>query len=204
MPDAPGAEQAAGGIHHIVRGHARRFVQDYDSVVFGRLFFHALRISQNRGGTVYSLRTVGPIILRCAAQYRAAQCAIRSIIMTHRRGIRSRYYATKHYYARNRKRGLRKIARGITFVPERIATLARLLKEKIVRAIDEIDELNDRTHLLSLNARIEAARAGGESGAAFGVVASAIKNLSEKSSQVANTMASETQSSIVQVAVNQF
>ncbi len=80
--------------------------------------------------------------------------------------------------------------------PERIALLTRLLTEKISNAINEIDEINDRTHLLSLNARIESARAGGEAGAAFGVVASAIKGLSEKSSQVAIQMASETQTAI--------
>ena len=85
---------------------------------------------------------------------------------------------------------------GSQFAPERIALLARLLTEKMSKAIDEIDEINDRTHLLSLNARIESARAGGEAGAAFGVVASAIKGLSEKSSQVAIQMASETQTAI--------
>ena len=85
---------------------------------------------------------------------------------------------------------------GSHFAPERIALLARLLTEKMSKAIDEIDEINDRTHLLSLNARIESARAGGEAGAAFGVVASAIKGLSEKSSQVATQMANETQTAI--------
>ena len=89
-----------------------------------------------------------------------------------------------------------KAPEGSHFAPARIAMLARLLTEKMSKAIDEIDEINDRTHLLSLNARIESARAGGESGAAFGVVASAIKGLSEKSSQVATQMANETQTAI--------
>lgn len=88
---------------------------------------------------------------------------------------------------------------GAHFAPERIALLARLLTEKMSKAIEEIDEINDRTHLLSLNARIESARAGGEAGAAFGVVASAIKGLSEKSSQVAIQMANETQTAIAEL-----
>ena len=55
----------------------------------------------------------------------------------------------------------------------RIAALTGTLITKMTKAIEEISEINDYTHILSLNARIEAARAGGESGAAFGVVAQA-------------------------------
>ena len=86
--------------------------------------------------------------------------------------------------------------KGNNFAPERIAALTQILTEKISNAINEIDEINDRTHLLSLNARIESARAGGEAGAAFGIVASAIKGLSEKSSLVATQMANETQTAL--------
>lgn len=82
------------------------------------------------------------------------------------------------------------------FSPERIAELAHLLTIRMNHALAEITQVNDRTHLLSLNARIEAARAGGETGAAFGVVASAIKDLSERTSVVAGKMARETQEAI--------
>ncbi|BDI32929.1 methyl-accepting chemotaxis protein [Capsulimonas corticalis] len=76
--------------------------------------------------------------------------------------------------------------------PERIADLADSLVGKMSRASTEISRINDRTRLLSLNAQIEAARAGGPTGAAFGVVASAMQDLSDKTSQVAGAMATET------------
>ena len=77
--------------------------------------------------------------------------------------------------------------------PERIAEMADALVQKMKQATNEICHINDRTHLLSLNARIEAARAGGTVGAAFGVVASAMSNLSEKTAHVADNMAAETE-----------
>lgn len=80
--------------------------------------------------------------------------------------------------------------------PERISELANLLMVKMDAAIRDICNINDQTHLLSLNARIEAARAGGAAGAAFGVVASAIQELSAKTAVVATNMASETRSAI--------
>ena len=76
--------------------------------------------------------------------------------------------------------------------PERIAELADSLVGRMSQASAEIGKINDRTRLLSLNAQIEAARAGGATGAAFGVVASAMKGLSDKTSVVADTMAQET------------
>ena len=76
--------------------------------------------------------------------------------------------------------------------PERIAELADSLVGRMTQASGEISKINDRTRLLSLNAQIEAARAGGATGAAFGVVASAMKGLSDKTSLVADTMARET------------
>ncbi len=80
--------------------------------------------------------------------------------------------------------------------PERIAELAGILTVRMRNAIRVISKINDRTHLLSLNARIEAARAGGEAGEAFGVVASAIKDLSAQTATAAQKMASETQEAI--------
>jgi hypothetical protein len=62
-------------------------------------------------------------------------------------------------------------------------------------AIDEIREINENAKLLSLNARIESARAG-TSGAAFGVVAQEMQALSGKTAAVADDMAQKTSASI--------
>jgi hypothetical protein len=74
--------------------------------------------------------------------------------------------------------------------------LADLLAAQVRRATEDIAKINDRTRLLSFNARIEAARAGGSAALAFGVVASAIRDLSEKTSVVADGMASDTRDAI--------
>lgn len=58
-------------------------------------------------------------------------------------------------------------------------------------AIGEIHSVNAETKVLSLNARIEAARAG-QHGAAFSVVAEEIQGLSQKTSGIADGMASRT------------
>jgi hypothetical protein len=69
------------------------------------------------------------------------------------------------------------------------------LAEMLTTAIDEINEINANTRMLALNARIEAARAG-EAGAAFSVVAGEVQSLSEKTSGVANELATKTRDSI--------
>lgn len=76
--------------------------------------------------------------------------------------------------------------------PERIALLSTEMAEKVGKAITEIGDVNDTARLLSFNAQIEAARAGGSSGAAFAVVATAMQELSGKTADVAKRMASET------------
>lgn len=54
-------------------------------------------------------------------------------------------------------------------------------------AIVEINDINDNTQLLALNARIEAARAG-SAGAAFSVVAEEMQALGKKTSDIANDL----------------
>lgn len=76
-----------------------------------------------------------------------------------------------------------------------IAKFVQELAQMLTAAIDEINEINGNTRILALNARIEAARAG-EAGAAFSVVAGEVQSLSEKTSGVANELATKTRDSI--------
>jgi hypothetical protein len=62
-------------------------------------------------------------------------------------------------------------------------------------AIREIEQINARTRLLALNARIESARAGA-AGDAFSVVAGEVQGLSAKTSSVAQQLATNTRSTI--------
>jgi len=82
---------------------------------------------------------------------------------------------------------------------DQIAELTAELTHKMNEAIAEISHVNTQTRLLSLNAQIEAARAGGEVGAAFAVVAKAIQDLSKQTATVADNMSTETQGSIDQL-----
>lgn len=77
------------------------------------------------------------------------------------------------------------------FSPERLSGLAEGLTHKVSSAIKELTNVNEQTRLLSLNAQIEAARAGGSTGAAFSVVAQAIQKLSQRTDDVAGHMAKE-------------
>ncbi len=81
---------------------------------------------------------------------------------------------------------------------DNILRLVRQLNATMDSAIDEINEINSRTKLLALNARIEAARAG-DYGAAFGVVAAEMQKLSSSTADAANQMASRTQRNIQQL-----
>ncbi|MCC9643561.1 methyl-accepting chemotaxis protein [Rhodopirellula sp. JC740] len=81
---------------------------------------------------------------------------------------------------------------------DKLTTLIQDLARAVGVAIDEIDTINARTKLLSLNARIEASRAGAH-GDAFGVVAQEIQTLSQKTGAVAEEMASITKSRVDQL-----
>jgi len=73
--------------------------------------------------------------------------------------------------------------------------LVRNLSSSLQSAVDEITDINSSTHLLALNARIEAARAG-QAGAAFSVVAQEMQVLSNKTSEAAKQLATNTQRTI--------
>jgi len=80
----------------------------------------------------------------------------------------------------------------------RVADLADLLADKLDGAIDEIDKINRETHMLSINARIEASRAD-EAGKAFTVVAEEMNNLSGKTSNLTRKMRQVTKHSVDEI-----
>lgn len=76
--------------------------------------------------------------------------------------------------------------------------LVKQKSEQVTHKINLIDDISFQTNLLSLNASVEASRAG-EEGKGFAVVAEAIRNLAQKStiaSQEIKTIISETHSDI--------
>lgn len=79
--------------------------------------------------------------------------------------------------------------------PERISELAASIQGKMGRALCEIESISTQVRLLSINARVEAARAGAN-GRSFGVVAGAMGDLAGRTTQVASTMSSKVQADI--------
>jgi methyl-accepting chemotaxis protein len=80
------------------------------------------------------------------------------------------------------------VLRTVEEITDRIKTL-RSHSERIGQIIDVIKNIASQTHLLSLNAMIEAANAG-DSGRGFAVVASEIRSLAEKSQASAKEITS--------------
>lgn len=78
---------------------------------------------------------------------------------------------------------------------DQVVAIVDQLSHAMSAAINEIRDINENAKLLALNARIEAARAGGN-GAAFGVVAQEMQGLSTKTALVADEMANKTRESI--------
>ncbi|HTH49482.1 MAG TPA: methyl-accepting chemotaxis protein [Candidatus Limnocylindria bacterium] len=76
-----------------------------------------------------------------------------------------------------------------------IGELSKSVALHFRQAVQEIERINLQTKILSLNAQIEAARAGSV-GNAFGVVAAEMVNLSRQTADVTTTLATETQGSI--------
>jgi hypothetical protein len=76
-----------------------------------------------------------------------------------------------------------------------VEALVEDLASAVRSAVRDIRRVNDNTRTLALNARIEAARAG-QNGAAFGVVASEMQQLSSTTAAVADLLASATNAKI--------
>jgi hypothetical protein len=79
--------------------------------------------------------------------------------------------------------------------PERISELSENIRTKLSKSLKEIDAINMQVHLLSVNAQIEAARAGA-AGRSFAVVAMSMGELSGRTQKVADGLASEVQRDI--------
>ncbi len=82
---------------------------------------------------------------------------------------------------------------------DRITELAIKLEGRLDVAIESIRDLNDQTKMLSLNARMEAARAGGETGAAFNAVAIAIREVSNQMVVVAHRLADDSRAACTEL-----
>ncbi|MGI0047230.1 MAG: methyl-accepting chemotaxis protein, partial [Nitrosotalea sp.] len=85
--------------------------------------------------------------------------------------------------------------KGGSFTLERVADLSGILASKVESAINEIERLNGQTHMIAINARIEASRAG-MAGKAFSVVAEQMNDLSGKIGVVSKKMRNESRGSI--------
>ena len=71
--------------------------------------------------------------------------------------------------------------------PERIRELSENIRSKLTKTVKEIDAINLQIRLLSVNAQIEAARAG-DAGRSFAVVASSMGDLAGRTSHAADDL----------------
>ncbi len=88
----------------------------------------------------------------------------------------------------------------LNITPERISSLSDSISVKINRSLKSIEEINLQVRVLSFNAKIEAARAG-DRGLSFGVVASAMGELSSKTAVVASALATEVGQDIEELSI---
>lgn len=80
--------------------------------------------------------------------------------------------------------------------PERIAQLVEELGDGLDKSLKHISDINFQARLLSLNARIEACRAGGQTGAAFGIVAQAMSELSAQTDRASSDLRTRSRDSM--------
>ena len=85
------------------------------------------------------------------------------------------------------------------FSPERITDLTAQLATKMDRAIKDIQDINLQTHILSVNAKVEATRAG-EAGLSFAVVATEMGTLSRKIEDLVKKLEDETSTDFKDIA----
>jgi len=80
---------------------------------------------------------------------------------------------------------------GKKFTLEEVVEFTDLIAEKLDSAIDKVDNINHKTHVLSVNASIEAARAG-TFGRPFGIVAANMSELSDETIKITERMRRDT------------
>ena len=78
------------------------------------------------------------------------------------------------------------------FRPEELMELSGDLSSKMAGAIKDFDKINLETQILSINAAVEASRAG-EAGASFAIVANHMKELSLRTGEVADDLTNNVQ-----------
>ncbi len=81
------------------------------------------------------------------------------------------------------------------FTPERIAQLARSINQRLGDSIGAIENVNDDIHVLSINAKIQAARAG-QAGAGFAVVADEVRNLVTRTQGITATLQAQVEKTL--------
>jgi hypothetical protein len=81
------------------------------------------------------------------------------------------------------------------FTPERIAQLARSINERLGESIGAIEHVNDDIHVLSINAKIQAARAG-TAGAGFAVVADEVRKLVTRTQGITATLQAQVEKTL--------
>jgi len=81
------------------------------------------------------------------------------------------------------------------FTPERIAQLARSINQRLGESIGAIEHVNDDIHVLSINAKIQAARAG-TAGAGFAVVADEVRKLVTRTQGITATLQSQVEKTL--------
>ncbi|MEO1704200.1 MAG: methyl-accepting chemotaxis protein [Pseudomonadota bacterium] len=82
---------------------------------------------------------------------------------------------------------IRKFESERALIHERRADNLRSQTLKLEKMFGEVEDIGRMIHLISLNASVEAARAGGESGRSFKVIADEIRSLAAKSSELIDT-----------------
>jgi hypothetical protein len=88
---------------------------------------------------------------------------------------------------------------GIIATPERISALTNTLHERIRGSIRDIAEINLQARVLSINAQIEAARAGDE-GRSFAIVGQEMVTFSNRIQAAAKTLAAESETLVLELA----